>query len=66
LIIIDGVDECASEQEQNLVLTLIADALGRTSIPLRFLICSRPEAHIEEILDMENMKLKARARSCIG
>ena len=32
LVIIEGVDECASEQNQKLVLTLIADALAR---PLR-------------------------------
>ena len=56
LIIIDGVDECATEQDQKLFLTFIADALVRTSIPLRFLICSRPELHIKETFDMEGMK----------
>jgi len=56
LVIIDGVDECASEQDQKLFLTLIADALARTKIPLRFLICSRPEPHIKETFDMENIK----------
>jgi hypothetical protein len=61
LVIIDGVDECASEQDQKLFLTLIADALARTSIPLRFLICSRPEAHIQETFDMENMKRLTRS-----
>ena len=34
LVIIDGVDECAPEQDQRLFLTLIADALARTNIPL--------------------------------
>ena len=56
LVIIDGVDECATEKDQNLFLTLIADQLARTKIPLRFLICSRPESHIEETFNMENMK----------
>ena len=56
LVIIDGVDECATEQDQKLLLGLIADALAHTSIPLRFLICSRPEAHIKETFNLENMK----------
>jgi len=53
LVIIDGVDECATEQHQKLFLKLIADALARTSIPLRFLICSRPEPHITETFDTD-------------
>ena len=61
LVIIDGVDECATEQDQKHFLTLIADALTRTSIPLRFLICSRPEAHIKETFDMEIMQNITRA-----
>ena len=61
LVIIDGVDECATEQDQKLFLTLIADALARTGIPLRFLICSRPEAHIQETFDAENMKRLTRS-----
>ncbi|KAF8347419.1 hypothetical protein F5887DRAFT_1172591, partial [Amanita rubescens] len=56
LVIIDGVDECASEQDQKLFLELFADALAHTSIPLRFLVCSRPEAHIKETFNLENMK----------
>ena len=56
LVIIDGVDECASERDQIHFLTLIANALVQTSIPLRFLICSRPELHIKETFDMENME----------
>ena len=61
LIIIDGVDECATEQDQKLFLTLIADAMARTSIPLQFLICSRPEAHIRETFKRQNMNKIARA-----
>src|SRR6266550_4545333 len=60
LIIIDGVGECATEQDQKLFPTLIADALARSSILLRFLNCSRPEAHIKEIFNMENMKQVTR------
>ena len=60
LVIIGGVDECASEQNQKLVLTLIADALALTKIPLRFLICNRPEVHINETFGMEIMQNVAR------
>ena len=56
LVVIDGVDECAGERDQILFLTLIADALAQSSIPLRFLICSRPELHIKETFDTENME----------
>ena len=56
LVLIDGVDECATDQDQKLLLTLITDALACTKIPLSFLICSRPEPHIKETFDTENMK----------
>ena len=56
LVIIDDVDECATEQDQVLFLTLIGDACQRTNIPLRFLICSGPEAHIKEAFNMEIMQ----------
>ena len=49
LVIIDGVDECAPDQVQLLFLRLIGNALARTQIPLCFLICSRIEAHIQEM-----------------
>ena len=53
LIIIDGVDECASERDQKLLLELIGNSVAYGKIPLRFLICSRPEPHIEETFDAE-------------
>jgi hypothetical protein len=61
LVIIDGVDECAAEQDQKLFLRLIGDALTRTNIPLRFLICSGPEAHIKETFDLKIMQNITRA-----
>jgi len=38
-----------------LFLRLIGDALTNTHIPLRFLICSRPEPHIQEAFESEVM-----------
>jgi hypothetical protein len=48
LVVIDGVDECAGEESQRNLLKLIGEALIEKKIPLRFLICSRPETHIKE------------------
>ncbi|KAF9264443.1 hypothetical protein L218DRAFT_844896, partial [Marasmius fiardii PR-910] len=45
LIVIDGLDECISPKEQKIVLSLISMAI-KEKLPLRFLICSRPEASI--------------------
>ena len=61
LVIIDGVDECHSEQRQELFLTLIGNALSLRKISLRFLICSRPEPHIRETFDTETMKTVTHA-----
>ncbi|KAM6499305.1 hypothetical protein JOM56_004813 [Amanita muscaria] len=50
VVIIDGVDECSNEKLQRRILTIIGNAIKNCSVPLRFLICSRPEALIEETL----------------
>ncbi|KAK1229036.1 hypothetical protein PQX77_007916 [Marasmius sp. AFHP31] len=49
LVIIDGLDECGDEQTQQRVLSMIQSAfLASPNLPLRFLICSRPEAWLQE------------------
>ena len=55
LVIIDGVDECAPDRSQQVFLRLIGNALSDRDIPLRFLICSRPEAHIQETFESHIM-----------
>ncbi len=55
LVVIDGVDECAPDRDQMLFLRFIGDALSKINIPLRFLICSRPEPHIQEAFESEVM-----------
>jgi hypothetical protein len=55
LVVIDGVDECAPDRDQMLFLRLIGNALSTMRIPLCFLICSRPEAHIQETFESEAM-----------
>jgi len=51
IVIIDGVDKCSDEAMQQRFLTLIGDAVDQGRIPLRFLICSRPELHIRDAFD---------------
>ena len=53
LVIIDGVDECAPDQDQSQLLELIGNALSNAQIPLHFLMCSRAEAHIQETFELE-------------
>ncbi|KAK1221614.1 hypothetical protein PQX77_015580 [Marasmius sp. AFHP31] len=49
VIIIDGLDECGDEETQLRILFTIQSAYERVPhFPLRFLICSRPEAWIQE------------------
>ncbi|KAK1230037.1 hypothetical protein PQX77_006887 [Marasmius sp. AFHP31] len=49
LVIIDGLDECGDEQTQKRVLSMIQSAFHDSPhFPLRFLICSRPEAWLRE------------------
>jgi hypothetical protein len=49
-IIIDGLDECDGEHVQQAILRAIGSALSQESLPILFLIASRPEAHIRETL----------------
>ncbi|KAM6502775.1 hypothetical protein JOM56_002752 [Amanita muscaria] len=51
VIIVDGVDECTDEKLQQRFLKIIGNAVKDRSFPFRFLICSRPEAHIDDTLN---------------
>ncbi|KIL58437.1 hypothetical protein M378DRAFT_46167, partial [Amanita muscaria Koide BX008] len=48
VIIIDGLDECSDVKLQQRILKIIGNAVVDTRFPLRFIISSRPEAHIED------------------
>ncbi|KAJ8091224.1 hypothetical protein PM082_004200 [Marasmius tenuissimus] len=49
VVIIDGLDECGDERAQLRILSTIQSAFEHLPhFPLRFLICSRPEAWIRE------------------
>ena len=55
LIVIDGLDECQGRDEQRRILAEIAHMVKTHNIPLRFLIVSRPEAHICEAFEEPNL-----------
>ncbi|KIL55783.1 hypothetical protein M378DRAFT_48747, partial [Amanita muscaria Koide BX008] len=52
VVIIDGVDECSDDSLQRRFLKIIGNAVKDDRVPLRFLICSRPEAHIQDTIDV--------------
>ena len=56
LVIVDALDECGSDQDQKIFLTLIGNELASRRIPLRFLVSSRPEPHIQETFNINAMK----------
>ena len=61
LVVIDGIDELSPERQQTSLLTLIGDRLATPlAIPLRFIIFSRPEKHIERIFLRGNMSKVTR------
>jgi hypothetical protein len=55
-VIIDGLDECDDHETQQLILEIIYEAVAIHKIPLRFLIASRPEAHIREAFDRPTLR----------
>ncbi|KAM6492941.1 hypothetical protein JOM56_011075 [Amanita muscaria] len=48
VIIIDGLDECSDVKLQRRILKIIGNAVANPRFPVRFIISSRPEAHIED------------------
>jgi hypothetical protein len=51
VIILDGLDECADHNVQQQILRLFIGAIRDHSLPIRLLICSRPEPHLREIIE---------------
>ncbi|KAJ7832697.1 hypothetical protein B0H13DRAFT_2289056, partial [Mycena leptocephala] len=49
VIVIDGLDECDSQNIQQEILRSIGNTIRGEYLPLRFLIASRPELHIRDI-----------------
>ncbi|KAK1221630.1 hypothetical protein PQX77_015560 [Marasmius sp. AFHP31] len=61
IIIIDGLDECGDEATQLRILSIIQSTYQQAPhLPLRFLICSRPEAWIREGFSNESLSRLSR------
>jgi len=59
LIVIDGLDECKDKSRQRDILETIAYLIKTyPQIPIRFLICSRPEPNIKNVIHGANMYSK--------
>ena len=56
VIILDGLDECLSEDDQQLVLDIISKTLYPLNSDLRVLICSRPEPSISTAFKGANIQ----------
>ena len=55
-VIVDGLDECDGHETQELILEIIYEAVAIHKLPLRFLIASRPEAHIREAFEQPTLR----------
>ncbi|KAF8156571.1 hypothetical protein B0H34DRAFT_709745 [Crassisporium funariophilum] len=55
LIIVDGLDECQGQEAQRYILEVICGAIERLSIPLSFLIVSRPEQQIRDFFNLQTI-----------
>jgi len=51
LVIIDGLDECQGHDDQRRILSQVSHIIHTHRLPLRFLIVSRPEAHLFEAFE---------------
>lgn len=51
LVIVDGLDECKDKTIQVHIIRLITQLVSSPSLPLCFLVASRPEPHLREAFD---------------
>ncbi|KAJ7196366.1 hypothetical protein GGX14DRAFT_376192, partial [Mycena pura] len=56
IILIDGLDECEGKDVQQDILRLLGNFLAHAPLPFRFVIASRPEPHIREVLDGSSLR----------
>ncbi|KAF9448008.1 hypothetical protein P691DRAFT_653590, partial [Macrolepiota fuliginosa MF-IS2] len=59
MIILDGLDECEGEEPQLEFVSMISEAAQLKNLPLLWLICSRPEAHLEYSFSMYSFSMVA-------
>jgi len=54
VIIIDGLDECNGHEAQQLILTVVAEALRKSRTSLRFLVAVAPRLRFEKHLTLSS------------
>jgi hypothetical protein len=52
LVLIDGLDECMDQNAQTKLIRLLSSSVARYQLPLKFLLVSRPEAHIKSAVTL--------------
>jgi len=57
LVVIDGLDECLDKGAQTHLIQFLASAMAQNQLPVRFLIVSRPEAHIKLAVALASQKI---------
>ncbi|KAJ6564106.1 hypothetical protein B0H19DRAFT_1067698 [Mycena capillaripes] len=55
IIVLDGLDECEGNKIQQEILRLFIQAIRAGRLPVRILIASRPEPHLREVLDADDV-----------
>lgn len=53
LVVVDGLDEVNSRDKQDIIIKAISRAIPNLSVPVRFLIASRPETNICNAIERE-------------
>ena len=66
LVVIDGLDECQGRNDQRRILAEVVRMVNTHHLPLRFLIVSRPEAHLCEAFEEPDLAKIATSLSLYG
>ncbi|KAJ6602090.1 hypothetical protein DFH09DRAFT_900200 [Mycena vulgaris] len=51
VIVVDGLDECNDQRIQQQIICLFINAIREKQLPIRLLICRRPEPHLRDQLN---------------
>ncbi|TFK61470.1 hypothetical protein BDN72DRAFT_965145 [Pluteus cervinus] len=66
VIVIDGLDECRYTYQQINLLRDILESLDKLGSSIKFLVCCRPERHLEDLFDEFTPKLGPSYRIHLG
>jgi NACHT domain len=56
IVIIDGLDECTNEEEQQYIILSIARLIDLHNLPLHFMVASRPEPQLWRAFDHPSLR----------